>query len=276
MTRPNQATRYLNPRKPRFAPANPAWYFAGKSVELVLGLLKRLRRGREIRRHTHLSRDIYQTYGDWEMEVYERGGRWTWVQGRMAMATFRDIRAANLAPVIAEIASLQQANPERPVRVLEVGCGNGTNLMILRDHFGDGVALTGVDIATERLRRGQAYWGARLDGVTLTEDSALTLATQGDGSADLVFSVHCLEQLPYHVTACVTAMARVSADRIVWVEPVWEFANTTQRLYALLGDQLRTLLPEVQASGLRIISTEPMGTLANPLNRSGVIIAARV
>ena len=242
----------------------------------MLGLLKRLRRGQEVRRHTHLSRDIYQTYGDWEMEVYEKGGRWTWVEGRMAMASFRDIRAANLAPVLAEIARLQAANPARPVRVLEVGCGNGTNLMILRDRFGIGVHLTGVDIATERLRRGRAYWGTRLDGVTLTEDSALTLATQADGSADLVYSVHCLEQLPYHVAPCVAAMARVTADRIVWVEPVWEFANTAQRLYALLGDQLRTLLPEVQASGLRLISAAPMGILANPLNRSGVIVAARI
>jgi ubiquinone/menaquinone biosynthesis C-methylase UbiE len=117
----------------------------------------------------------------------------------MNRVSFIAIRDYYLAPMIEQIEALYAADPTRPVEVLEVGCGNGTNLMVLARALGDKVALRGIDISGERLAQGRTYWGKRLDKVSMVEDSATTLATQADGSADLVYSLHCLEQIPYAV-----------------------------------------------------------------------------
>ena len=268
----DRAARYLRPRK-RFI-KSARLFFLGRRIKLVFGLMKKLRRGREIRRHFGVSHAAYQAYDDWEMRIYEEGSVWTLDHGGMAHVSFKKIRDYYLAPVITEAVRLA-GELDRPVQVLEVGCGNGTNLMVLREKLGDAAELRGIDISAERLKRGRAYWGARLDTVEMIEDSATTLATQKDGSADLVFSVHCLEQIPYSVEACLDAMARVTRDRVVFVEPVWEFANATQKLYTLFGDQLRTLLPSLQLSDLEVIEARRAEIVANPLNQTGIVVAKR-
>ena len=268
--RADKAARFLDPgRGPKIR--DPRLYYRWKVLEFTASRLRKLARGVELRRHTHLSRDIYEEYGDWEMRIYEAGQVFTYDHGRMGHVPLKAVRDAYLAPVEAEIRALAEARGG-PVRVLEVGCGNGTNLMLLNERLGDRASLAGIDIAARRIELGRGYWGARLDGVELGVDSALTLAGQADDSADLVFSVHCLEQLPYHVAQAVAAMARVARRRIVFVEPLWEIANTAQRLYAMLGDQLRTLLPEIEAAGLTVLRTEAPEVLANPLNRTGVVV----
>lgn len=274
MSKTDKAAKYITPRRYRFHIRNPRLFFWGKRIELTLGLLKKLRRGKEIRRHFGVSHSAYQAYDDWEMRAYEKGSTWTLDHGRMNRVSFVDIREYYLAPVIDEIRALYGADPSRPVRVLEVGCGNGTNLMVLKKALGDMAELRGIDISAERLRQGREYWGARLDGVEMLEDSATTLDTQADNTADLVYSVHCLEQIPYAVDACLSSIARVTRVRAVFVEPLWEVANPTQRLYTLSGDQLRTLLPSLGRSDLQVVETRRAEILANPLNQTGFVVAA--
>jgi SAM-dependent methyltransferase len=271
----DKAAKYITPRKRMIEIRSPRLFFWGKRIELVLGLLKKLRKGQEIRRHFGVSHSAYQAYEDWEMRAYEQGSTWTYDHGRMARVPFVRIRDYYLAPVIAEIELLHQSDPSRPVEVLEVGCGNGTNLMVLRKALGEKVRLSGIDISAERLRLGRDYWGDRLDGVEMVEDSATTLATQADGSADLVYSVHCLEQIPYAVDDCLSSIARVTRHNAVFVEPTWEYANRAQKMYTLFGDQLRTLLPSLAQSGLEIVRQDKAELLANPLNQNGFIIAAK-
>jgi len=267
MPRPDKAAKYLTPRR---GIRSARLFFALKTWDLLRKARRRLNRGQDPRRHPAVSLAIYETYDDWEMRAYEQGATWTWIEGRMDLVRFTAIRAAYLAPVIAEMSRL--APDGGALRVLEVGCGNGTNLMLLRQAH-PGANLFGIDISPERMRLGRAYWGDRLAGVTMTPDSAITLETLADASFDLVFSVHCLEQLPYHADACVAAMARVTRGPLVLVEPVFEFANTAQRLYAILGDQLRTLLPALRAQGLIIRAQRPATVLANPVNCTGIILA---
>lgn len=268
--RADKAARFLTPSKgPKIR--NPKLYYGWKTLEFTASRLKKLSRGVELRRHTHLSRDIYEEYGDWEMRIYEQGQVFTYDHGRMGHVSLKSIRDAYLAPVEAEISALANTL-DRPVKVLEVGCGNGTNLMLLKGRLGEQATFAGFDIAARRLELGRQYWGERLDGIDLSVDSALSLSGFEDDSVDLVYSVHCLEQLPYHVRDAVAAMSRVASTRIVFVEPLWEVANTAQRLYAMLGDQLRTLRPEVEAAGLTVLRTEVPEVLANPLNRTGVLV----
>lgn len=267
----DKAAKYLSPRK---GIGSPRLFYAAKTCELLLSARRKLNRGVDPRRHPAVSLAAYETYDDWEMRAYQQGATWTWTKGRMALVRFTTIRAAYLAPVIAEITRLAAERPGQPLRILEVGCGNGTNLMLLKQAH-PGADLHGIDISPARMRVGRAYWGDRLDGVGMTVDSAITLETLGDAAFDLVYSVHCLEQLPYHADLCIAAMARVARGPLVLVEPVFEFANTAQRLYAILGDQLRTLLPAIRANGLTIRSSTPATVLAHPLNCTGIVIAQR-
>lgn len=275
MTARDKADKYINPKKQLIEIRNPRLFFWGKRIELILGLLKKLKNGREIRRHFGVSHSAYQAYDDWEMRAYEQGSSWTLDHDRMNRLSFVAIRDYYLAPIIAEVETRYAADPSRPVEVLEVGCGNGTNLMVLARALGDKVRLRGIDISSERLKQGRAYWRDRLDGVEMVEDSATTLSTQADGSADVVFSLHGLEQIPYAVDDCLKSMARVTRDRVVFVEPVWEYANPTQKLYTLVGDQLRTLLPSIPQCGLEVVSQRRAEVMANPLNQTGIIVARK-
>ena len=44
------------------------------------------------------------------------------------------------------------------------------------------------------------------------------------------------------------------------------------RLYTLFGDQLRTLIPTLEGSGLEIVSSTKAELLANPLNQTGIVV----
>jgi SAM-dependent methyltransferase len=270
----DKAQKYLNRRVSPFRPRSARLFFLGKRLEMLLGLTKHLRKGREIRRHFGVSRSEYETYGDWEMRIEEAGSNWTLDHGRMNLVSFRDIRLYYLAPIIDEIEKMH-ANLQRPVEVLEVGCGNGTNLKVLAEKLGDKVSLHGIDISPDRIRQGRTYWGNALAGVEMEEDSATTLQTVADEAVDLVYSLHCLEQIPYSVEACLDAMARVTRDTVIFVEPVWEYANPAQKIYTLFGDQLRTLLPSLELSPLQVERSWRAEILSNPLNQTGFVITRK-
>ncbi len=267
------AERFLSKRQGGVLIKSPRIYYARKRLKLVSQLLRRLKKGAEIRRHFGVSKSVYEKYTDWEMRIYEHGSRITFNRGRMDRVSFKEIRAYYLAPIIEHIEALHRADPSRPVEVLEVGCGNGTNLMILKGALGDAVRLRGIDVSPERIKLGYEYWGDAVEGVEMQVDSATVLETQADGSADLVYSVHCLEQIPYAVDACIESIERVTRSKAVFVEPTWELANTTQRLYTLFGDQLRTLIPTLEGSGLEIVSSTKAELLAHPLNQTGIVVA---
>ena len=64
------------------------------------------------------------------------------------------VRAAYVQPIKDRIhATLKTA--QSPLKVLEVGCGNGTNLMLLKEEFGNAVQLWGIDISQNRIEVGR-------------------------------------------------------------------------------------------------------------------------
>ncbi|MEO1557502.1 MAG: class I SAM-dependent methyltransferase [Pseudomonadota bacterium] len=192
----------------------------------------------------------------------------------MKLTSFKDVRDYALAPVIKEINTLIAEGNAKP-RVLEAGCGNCINLMLLHKEFGEHIELVGIDITSQRLKVAQTYWGDKLGSAKIMVDSVLELKSAEDSSFDLVFSVHCLEQLPYDVDQAVKMMKRVSRNRIVFVEPVWENHNISQKLYTLYADHVRTLWPAVLSNDLKVIDTYAAELMANPLNRSGIIVAQK-
>jgi hypothetical protein len=71
-------------------------------------------------------------------------------------------------------------------------------------------------------------------------------------------------------------MALVSRDCVVFVDPVWEYANSTQKMYTLFGGQMRTLLPSILLCGLEVVSRRRAEVIANLLNQSGILVARKI
>lgn len=247
-------------------------YFRNRSASIRRKMARKFDKGQDFRRHTFVSRNLYEDYTDREQVSFaDAHDSITIKDGVLQTVSSQDIRDAYLAPTEKTIRQLMDTITDRPIRVLEIGCGNCINLKLLCDRFGDKVALSGIDISPERLRISQEFWGDQLQA-DLREASATDLSIFDDGSFDIVFSSCCLEQIPYRIHEAVAEMIRVSSARTVFVEPTFEYANTAQKLYTLMADQCRTLLPELELLNATIIDTRPLDILHTPVNMVGATI----
>lgn len=224
-----------------------------------------------VQKHGGGAKDVYEVYGDREMRAFETDSCEGLRGGEVQQISLREVRDAYLEPVGKAIEQLRK-DVDRPLRVLEVGCGNATNLMLLNQRF-PGVAFSGIDIAEGRIAEGRKYWGERLTSVELAQASATDLSLFADKSFDLVYSVCALEQIPYSLGDAVREMVRLADRRIVCVEPVFEFGNEAQRLYNVVSDQVRTLLPELVRQCTTVERHGLLPTLHNPLNPVGLLVA---
>jgi ubiquinone/menaquinone biosynthesis C-methylase UbiE len=250
-------------------------FFRKRNHALLMKLKTSLKSGSALlESHGNQSREKYEEYGNEEMRHYEAGKTRALVNGRLQIMPSKEIRKAYLSPLIAQIHNTLARGNEKgcPLKVLEIGCGNGTNLKVVKDHFESAVNLTGIDISPTRIRTGKAYWGGGLDGVTMIEADATNLSGFGDSTFDIVFSICALEQIPYRLNEVVSEMVRVSKEIIVCVEPIPQWGNETQRLYNLINDQCRTLLLEFRATNLEIFEGQQLPVLHNPLNPVGLLI----
>ncbi len=225
-------------------------------------------------RHGTASRDEYEDYGDREIRNFKAGSCKALVDGRLARIPSEEVRHSYLAPVI-ETARALTAEIGEPIRILEVGCGNGTNLVILRKALGGSAELSGIDISPSRLEVGRRAWGEALEGVELAAESATDLSRFEDEHFHLVYSVCALEQITYELHDAVSEMSRLASSRVICVEPIPEFGTIEQRLYNIYADQCRTLLPEFDRSGLELERQELIPILHNPLSPVGLLIGRK-
>lgn len=222
--------------------------------------------------HGDSSKHTYDKYGDRELHNYEKKICLALKNGCLTKIPYAEVRDAYIEPVVDTISDILDGS-KKTIRILEVGCGNGTNLKILKERFGANVKLYGIDISAARIETGKEYWGDKLDGIELKEASATDLSIYTDGTFDIVYSVCALEQITYRLHEAVSEMVRLSNAKIVCVEPVYEFGNSIQRLYNVVNDQCRTLLPELIAAGINVREKGLLPVLHNPLCPVGLLIA---
>lgn len=160
----------------------------------------------------------------------------------------------------------------RPRRVLEIGCGNGVNLMLLSARFPD-IELTGVDLTPEGIRaaselqrrpalpEGMAAYGPQ---PALDATAFRRIAFRGgdagdlpfaDGSFDLVYSMLALEQMETLRDRALAQFARVTSGHALMIEPFaevnagfWRRLNVFRRNYfrgAVAGLPAYGLTPEI-------------------------------
>ena len=251
---------------------NTRVYFFFAFVWSLRRLAKYVWRGRNFLKTPTSSLDSYQTYDDRELRDDAAGEFECLVDGKIRILPAGKIRDLYLQPVTAEINSLLQQGGG-PITILEVGCGNAINLVRLKRAFKDRIKLTGIDISRRRIEIGRQWFGDQVADIDLKVGSITTSeAVEALNRYDLVFSVHCLEQITYGLESAVRHMASLAVHRMVLVEPTWEFAIPAQRLYLLLADHAKTLLPTVLAAGLAVRTARAMPIQGSLKNQSSLII----
>lgn len=158
----------------------------------------------------------------------------------------------------------------KPKRVLEVGCGNGINLLLLAGRFPE-TEFTGVDLTREGIAAAQRVQAQNellpphlqaFAPLSLHDPAAFKRVTfrTGDASAlpfeaksfDLVITSLALEQMERIRAQALNEIARVSAGHALMIEPFRE-ANATgiARRYVVARDYLRARIADLPAHGMQ-------------------------
>jgi len=186
---------------------------------------------------------------------------WRWNDRKLALD---GLAAARLrAPLLAAVLDRVQ-----PKTVLEVGCGNGINLLSLSGHFPE-VEFTGIDLTPAGIAAAKAVQAEDAMPPHLADYIPLEVAdpqafkrinfVQGsaaelpfpDGSFDLVYTVLAVEQMERIRDRALAEIARVSRGHVLMLEP---FRDTNRkglrRLYALSRNYFRGSIQGLGRFGL--------------------------
>ena len=250
---------------------NPKFYYAWNLQAQYRTLRNRLRATSPMMKTTAKSKEIYESYDDREQRDYESKFRLSWHKGRLVNMPFKESRAHYLSYLYEEIDRL--IVPGKSLRILEVGCGNCINLVCLKEKYGDQIQLTGLELSSRRVKVAKDYFGERLTGVSFHIGSVTEpIVEWKNGGFDLVYSMHCLEQIAYRCEDAVHQMNRLTNQMIVMIEPVFELGNPAQRLNLINSDHNRILLSSIRELGLKVSRLEPLDIQSNPLNQSSIIV----
>ena len=234
--------------------------------------LKNIKSKIPVLKTTEDSKQIYDEYDDREQKTWEsKSGRCLY-NNRIIRLSFKQMRKYYLKYLYEQIDILMGEGKTTPIKILEVGCGNCINMVNLKTKYGDNVILHGIDISEKRITVAKSYFGDNRSGVTLQSKSITDNTGWDNNHFDLVFSMHCLEQIPYKTEDAVLEMYRLTNNKLVLIEPVFELGNTTQRLYLYVQDHNRILLRTIKKLGYNIQKIKILNIQSNPLNQSSIIV----
>jgi len=248
-------------------------FYKWKFFRMKSKFIKNLKAREPFLKTTEDSKIIYDNYGDREQKEWESKSVRCLYNNQIVMLTIKEIKIHYLKYLYEEISPIRADN--KPIRILEVGCGNCINLVDLKKTFGTFVELYGIDISKNRINVAKNYFGEKLSDVNLQPKSITEKTCWDDNYFDLVFSMHCLEQIPYKVEDALREMYRLTNKKLVLIEPVIEFGNPAQRLYLYVSDHNRILLRTIKNLAYHISRIEPLNIQSNPLNQSSIIVIGK-
>ena len=155
----------------------------------------------------------------------------------------------------------------RARRVVEVGCGDGTNFWAL-DHFfpSHGFELLGFDYSFYRTSIAAHHVAARHQ---LWNGDAKRVALPSR-CADLAVTVHCLEHMRYDNARALRELARL-AEHVLLLEPFVEHQSALGRWHNAASDYARDLRENALAAGLELVEFRPL-RLGSPFNQTGLLL----
>lgn len=217
------------------------------------------------RRDKELVKHAYAADGDRDLRLYFDHGvskRFVY-DGRLVEGPPEAVRDRYVR-IIAD-----RLDPEMDRRVLEVGAGTSLNLHLLQEILG-GVSFYGIDLVEERVRIGleELERRGRKPNTVVGDATAMPFP---DRHFDVLFSVHCFEQMERYVEAALSECLRVTRRRMIFLEPDWRSSNVVQRMFLRRRDYLRDFEGRLAALAGSVVHV-PLDTYYNPLNRTGMYI----
>ena len=192
------------------------------------------------------------------------GAPWRWRQKRWIASRFGGARVK----LLLAMRVIELTNPQN---VLEVGSGNGVNLLFLAGRF-PGIRFEGLELTEQGVRAGQGFQAAHENfpaqnaaysplpveddtafrRVTFTQGSAQKLPF-ADSSFDLVLTVLALEQMEVIRGDAMREIARVARRHVLMIEPFADGNDEAlRRRYVASRDYLRARIDDLAGYGLKV------------------------
>lgn len=237
----------------------------------VHALLLSLSSNEPMAKTTPDSKKIYDAYDD--REIRDEASTVPFnsvVDGNVTLITHQERRKNALSYLYSQIDLLLKA--QNKVSILEVGCGNLLNAVEVKRKYGENIEYSGIDISGRRISIGFDYFFTQLDAKKFYEMSITEKTNFNSNSFDIVFSMHCLEQIAYDTKCALSEMYRICKHYIVMIEPIFENGSFLQRTYLMRSDHTRILLKSINDLGYNIETNKACYMQPGMENQSSVLI----
>lgn len=224
------------------------------SILRTYWFIKKLLKKDDSTKTTSDSYDIYQNYNDREQIEYENDSSKMLYNNLIVNMSWKEARLLYLDNIFIEIDSLLKK--KKNIKILEVGCGNCINIVNIKKKYGHGIDIVGLDISDERINVAKRYFSPFLDNIEFKIFSITEKTKFADNEFDMVFSMHCLEQIAYDSKKAVSEMYRITNNRLLMIEPIFENGTFLQKLYLIDSDHNRVLLKNILELKLPITTNE--------------------
>ena len=222
----------------------------------------------EIIKTTEDSKKIYNDYTDREIYEEKKIEQFNY-KGKIVKMTVEERRLHQLNYLFKYIDELLLKQDK--VSILEIGCGNCINAYHVKEKYKEQVDYYGVDIAKQRIEIGLEHFSS-LQPENYKECSITERTEFADNQFDIVFSMHCLEQIAYETKYALREMYRICKHMMVMVEPVYENGNFVQRAYLVSSDHTKILLRSAKELHLPIVHNESCDLQTSLSNQSSLIV----
>jgi hypothetical protein len=158
--------------------------------------------------------------------------------------------------------------------VVELGSGDGRNLLYLKSLFGDRNFI-GLEISPSSVKIAQDFsvqYGLPVKFLEFDVSSEIPVDFNGV-SVDLVFSCHTLQMMPRIFSQGLKMSLNLSRKHVVLFEPVWELwpwnrRGVTSRIRCLNNDQARGIMSVISqltaSTGWRLTKAERLKAASSP------------
>ena len=116
--------------------------------------------------------------------------------------------------------------------ILEVGAGELTQYFLIKKDLDKKnykiERSCGLDLSLKRLEVGKEFLNLENQEIEIFQGDAQKMPFK-DNEFDILYTCHCLEQVPHLLESCLKEMLRVSKKYVVLIEPSYELTNKVTR-----------------------------------------------